>query len=29
MTTLKEKPQEITLSEIEKRLGYKVKIVSE
>ena len=29
MTTLKEKPQEMTLSEIEKKLGYKVKIVSE
>lgn len=27
--TIKEKPQELTLSEIEKKLGYKVKIVSE
>lgn len=29
ITTIKEKPKEMTLSEIEKKLGYKVKIVSE
>lgn len=28
-TILKEKPQEMTLAEIEEKLGYKVKIVSE
>lgn len=27
--TLKEKPQEMTIAEIEKKLGYKVKLVSE
>ena len=29
MTTLEEKTQELTLEEIEKKLGYKIKIVSE
>ena len=29
LTTIEEKPQEMTLSEIEKKLGHKVKIVSE
>lgn len=29
INTIKEKPRELTLSEIEKKLGYKIKLVSE
>lgn len=29
INTLKEKPQEMTIAEIEKKLGYKIKLVSE
>ena len=29
INTLKEKPKEMTLAEIEKKLGYKIKLVSE